>query len=170
MNSPIPSNSPLVPLAEDHVVALAKLAAVDKAASAIAVGGTSIETLAVLSDFRAFLDGPITRHFKQEEVALFPPLEAVIGADGGPTAVMRHEHQELYSAFDAWRKLADQAAAEPLGATPASALELQRVSRQIGSYLGQHIQKEDTVLFPMCHRFLPAPELELAGEKMKEVV
>ena len=169
MNSPIPANSPLVPLAEDHVVALAKLEAVDKAATAIAGCGTSTETLAVLADFRAFLDGPITRHFKQEEVALFPPLEAVIGAEGGPTAVMRHEHQELYAAFDEWRKLAEEAAAQPLGATPASALELQRVSRQIGSYLGQHISKEDSVLFPMCHRFLPAPALQQVGEKMKGV-
>lgn len=169
MNSPIPSDSPLVPLAEDHVVALAKLQDVDKAATAIAGCGTSAETLAVLADFRAFLDGPITRHFRQEEVALFPPLEQVIGAEGGPTAVMRREHSELYAAFDEWRKLAAQAAAAPLGATPASALELQRVSRQIGSYLGQHIHKEDNVLLPMCHRFLPAPALKQAGEKMKGV-
>ena len=169
MNSPIPANSPLVPLAEDHVVALAKLAAVDEAASQIAACGTTPDTLAVLADFRAFLDGPIARHFKQEEVALFPPLEAVIGAEGGPTAVMRHEHQELYAAFDEWRRLATEAAALPVGATPGSALELQRVSRQIGSYLGQHIHKEDNVLLPMCHRFLPAATLSEVGVKMQEV-
>ena len=62
MNSPIPANSPLAPLAEDHVVALAKLAAVDEAASQIAACGTTPDTLAVLADFRAFLDGPIARH------------------------------------------------------------------------------------------------------------
>jgi hemerythrin-like domain-containing protein len=125
--------------------------------------------LKVLADFRSFLDGPIARHFRQEEVALFPPLEAVIGSEGGPTAVMRHEHQELYVAFDEFRRLAAEAAAVPLGATPASAMELQRVARQIGSYLGQHIHKEDNVLLPMCHRFLPAPALAAVGEKMKGV-
>jgi hemerythrin-like domain-containing protein len=169
MNSPIPADSPLAPLAEDHVVALAKLAALDVAATSVAGCGTSEATLRVLSDFRSFLDGPITRHFKQEEVALFPPLEAVIGSEGGPTAVMRHEHQELYAAFDEYRRLAAEAAAVPVGATPASAVELQRVSRQIGSYLGQHIHKEDNVLLPMCHRFLSAPALAVVGEKMKGV-
>lgn len=169
MNSPIPANSPLVPLAEDHEVALAKMADLDKATTNIVGCGTSAETLKVLADFRAFLDGPISRHFKQEEVALFPPLEAVIGAEGGPTAVMRHEHQELYAAFDEYRRLAAEAAAVPVGATPASATELQRVARQIGAYLGQHIHKEDNVLLPMCHRFLPAPALADIGEKMKGV-
>ena len=169
MNSPIPADSPLAPLAEDHVVALAKMAALDTATTAIAACGTSADTLAVLADFRSFLDGPITRHFKQEEVALFPPLEAVIGSEGGPTAVMRHEHQELYGSFDEFRRLASEAASVPLGATPASALELQRVARQIGSYLGQHIHKEDSVLLPMCHRFLPAPALASIGERMKGV-
>ncbi len=169
MNSPIPANSPLVPLAEDHVVALEKLKAVNAAADQIAACGTSENTLAVLADFRAFLDGPISRHFKQEEVALFPPLEAVIGDQGGPTAVMRHEHQELYAAFDEWRALAADAAAQPVGATPAGALELQRVSRQISSYLGQHINKEDNVLLPMCHRFLPPAALAKVGIDMKNV-
>jgi hemerythrin-like domain-containing protein len=169
MNSPIPHDSPLVPLAEDHAVALTKLVAVDQAASAIVACGTSSDTLAVLADFRAFLDGPITRHFQQEEIALFPPLEAVIGAQGGPTAVMRHEHQELYAAFDEWRRLAAEAARAPVGSTPASASELQRVSRQIGSYLGQHIHKEDNVLLPMCHRFLPAATLAEVGERMQAV-
>ena len=169
MNSPIPADSPLVPLAEDHVVVLEKLTAINAAADQIASCGTSAGSLAVLADFRTFLDSAIARHFKQEEVALFPPLEAVIGDQGGPTAVMRHEHQELYAAFDEWRALADEAAAQPVGATPAGALELQRVSRQIGSYLGQHINKEDNVLLPMCHRFLPAAALAEVGAKMKSV-
>jgi hemerythrin-like domain-containing protein len=169
MNSPIPANSPLAPLANDHVVALEKLAAVNAAADQIVSCGTSTSSLAVLADFRSFLDGPITRHFKQEEVALFPPLEAVTGDQGGPTAVMRHEHQELYRAFDQWRALADEAAAQPVGATPGGALELQRVSRQIGSYLGQHINKEDNVLLPMCHRFLPPAALAEVGVRMDSV-
>jgi hemerythrin-like domain-containing protein len=151
------------------VVALAKMAALDTATTQIATCGTSPDTLAVLADFRAFLDGPITRHFKQEEVALFPPLEAVIGSEGGPTAVMRHEHQELYGNFDEYRRLSDEALTAPAGSTPASALELQLVARQIGSYLGQHIHKEDNVLLPMCHRFLPAPTLVAIGERMKGV-
>jgi hemerythrin-like domain-containing protein len=167
MNSPIPANSPLAPLAEDHVVALRKLAAVNAAADEIAGRGVSPSTLATLADFRAFLDGPITRHFQQEEVALFPPLEAVIGDQGGPTAVMRHEHQELYVAFDQWRALSGEAATTPVGAAPAGALELQRVSRQIGSYLEQHIHKEDKVLLPMCHRLLSAAALDEVGAKMK---
>jgi hemerythrin-like domain-containing protein len=169
MNSPIPANSPLAPLAEDHSVALEKLNAVNAAADQIVNRGTATGSLAVLADFRSFLDGPITRHFRQEEVALFPPLEAVIGDTGGPTAVMRHEHQELHVAFDQWRALAVNAAAQPVGATPAGALELQRVSRQIGSYLGQHINKEDNVLLPMCHRLLSQAALEEVAAKMKSV-
>jgi hemerythrin-like domain-containing protein len=169
MNSPIPANSPLVPLAEDHVAALEKLSAVNAAADQIVACGTSAGSLAVLADFRSFLDGPITRHFKQEEVALFPPLEAVIGDQGGPTAVMRREHQELYAAFDGWRALAAEAAGLPVGATPAGALELQRVSRQIGAYLGQHIHKEDNVLLPMCHRLLSPAALAEVGVGMNNV-
>jgi hemerythrin-like domain-containing protein len=169
MNSPIPANSPLAPLAADHVVALAKLSAVNAAADQIVTCGTTASSLAALADFRSFLEGPITRHFKQEEVALFPPLEAVIGDQGGPTAVMRHEHQELHAAFDQWRDLAAEAAAQPEGASPAGCLELQRVSRQLASYLGQHISKEDNVLLPMCHRLLSPAALEEVGANIKSV-
>lgn len=169
MNSPIPTNSPLVPLAQDHVVALAKLAALDKAVADLAAKGVSPEAVAVLADFRAFLDGPLARHFKQEEEALFPPLEAVMSRDRGPTAVMRHEHVDLLAAMDAWRSLADQVAAAPAGTMPSVALELQPVSRQIIAGLGQHIHKEDNVLFPMCHRLLLPATLEDVGKKMAEM-
>ena len=86
-----------------------------------------------------------------------------------PTDMLLAILKELYAAFDEWRALAAEAAALPVGATPAGALELQRVSRQIGSYLGQHINKEDNVLLPMCHRFLPPAALEEVGAKMKSV-
>ncbi len=169
MNSPIPTNSPLAPLAQDHVVGLAKLAALDKAVADLAAQGASPEALAVLADFRAFLDGPLARHFKQEEEALFPPLEAVMGRDRGPTAVMRYEHVDLLAAMDAWRSLADQVSAAPAGTASSAALELQRVSRQIIAGLGQHIHKEDNVLFPMSHRILPPATLEDVGKKMAEM-
>jgi len=168
VNSPIPINSPLAPLAQDHVVALAKLAALDKAVADLAAKGTSPEALAVLDDFRAFLDGPLARHFKQEEEVLFPPLEAVMGRDRGPTAVMRHEHVELLAAMDAWRSLADRVAAAPARTVLPAALELQRVSRQIIAGLGRHIHKEDNVLFPMSHRLLPPATLEDVGKKLAE--
>ena len=37
----------------------------------------------------------LTKHFSQEEDTLFPQFEQVTGMTGGPTQVMRMEHQQM---------------------------------------------------------------------------
>ena len=44
--------------------------------------------------FDAFA-GATERHFEAEESVLFPRFEAAPGTPGGPTAVMREEHDEM---------------------------------------------------------------------------
>jgi hemerythrin-like domain-containing protein len=86
----------------------------------------------------------MAQHFAMEETVLFPAYEAQTGMDGGPTAVMRSEHEEI-------RRLMTQ-------------LEMALQGEDGESYLGtaetlmimiqQHNMKEEQMLYPMAERVL----------------
>lgn len=122
-------------LSRDHRRLDAVLAAAKQALFAGDVPGGR----ARFSEFRSGLE----RHIQAEEEVAFPAFEAVSGgADGGPTAVMRHEHVEL-------RSLMGDVAAElePEGkqayTTPLAALTAR---------LFAHNGKEERILYPMMDR------------------
>lgn len=92
-------------------------------------------------------------HHGKEEAQLFPALvENGLSPDGGPTAVMRHEHEQ----GRAYVKEMEEAlsAAEEEGGDAST-----RFARAARLYLGllrEHIQKEDHCLFPMVPQILDA--------------
>lgn len=100
--------------------------------------------------FARFRD-EMERHLGSEEQRLFPALEAVTGSSGGPTAVMRGEH-------DMMRELFDRLAAA-LQATDIEAYE-QAVTTLV-ILMGQHNHKEENILYPICDRMLQADSAEL---------
>jgi hemerythrin-like domain-containing protein len=93
----------------------------------------------------------MTRHFAMEEDVLFPAFESATGSSGGPTAVMRSEHQQMNALIDAMdRALRAQDADGFLGQSE-TLLWLMR----------QHNAKEETMLYPMSDRVLGAERLGL---------
>lgn len=95
------------------------------------------------SEFKAGLE----QHMAWEEELLFPSFEARFGHMGGPTAVMRWEHQEIRKYLNAIsEKLAQsdwQTEAEELGLT---------------SVLCPHNHKEESILYPMIDQVTHAKE------------
>lgn len=106
---------------------------------------------------RRFLTG-MQRHFAMEEEVLFPAFEAASGSSMGPTAVMRHEHEQMRQLF--------------------GEMEQAMREQQIGDYLGasetllvlmqQHNAKEEQILYPMTDRMLEAQQPELLA-RMQEI-
>ena len=128
-------------LGQQHEQVLARLAAIEPAASANATNGE-------LAEFLAFLEGEVAEHFRLEEEALFPVLERRLGVSHGPLAVMNAEHTTF------------RALMHGLGASVrAGDLDRQRdCTLQIVDLLRGHIAKEDNVLFPMAARMLTREE------------
>lgn len=92
-------------------------------------------------------------HHGKEEGLLFPALIAAgLPGDAGPIAVMLSEHDQGRSCVkqmvEAWRRYraGDKAAAREFAESAAAYIEL----------LTAHIEKENTVLFPIAERILSA--------------
>ncbi|MBI4317516.1 MAG: hemerythrin domain-containing protein [Chloroflexi bacterium] len=91
-------------------------------------------------------------HHGKEEDVLYPHLEKLgVPKDGGPIAVMLMEHDEgrryvkgLAEAIERYEK-GDKAAARDVARNALSYAEL----------LGQHIPKEDNILYPIADQVLP---------------
>ncbi|MFQ5723571.1 MAG: hemerythrin domain-containing protein [Terriglobia bacterium] len=119
----------------------------------------SPQTLAdLLEFFQVFAD---RCHHGKEEDLLFPWLEQRgLPREGGPTGVMRSEHEQgrllvrrLSEAAQAYRRGADEARAEWAA-----------LARAYAALLRRHIDKENNVLFPMAESLLsPAEQQELAA-------
>jgi hemerythrin-like domain-containing protein len=105
-----------------------------------------------LEFFRGFAD---RCHHGKEENQLFPALEAKgFPRDGGPTGVMRYEHEQGRAHIRAMDQAIDGAAAgdrEAVGHFVTHA-------RGYTELLRQHIAKEDHCLFSMANQALSAAE------------
>lgn len=111
-----------------------------------------------LTHFGRFRDA-LEHHFTMEEQILFPAFEEKTGMSGGPTAVMRREHEQM-------RDLAQM-------------MQLDIDNQDDSSYLGhsevlnimmaQHNLKEENVLYQMCDQVLRAEAPRLM-DSMKDAV
>lgn len=86
------------------------------------------------------------RHFRMEEDALFPAVEAATGlqAGAGPTAVMRLEHADIR---DLLHDLVQAAAAHDAEAVLGNTETLLMLMQQ-------HNAKEENILYPLADRAL----------------
>jgi len=103
--------------------------------------------------FREFADA--CHHGKEEDVLFRAMTDHGFPVNGGPIAVMLHEHAEGRALVGALRQHASGT-----GAFTAEALRaLSGTARAFAAVLGAHIQKEDGVLYPMAEQRLPAGAL-----------
>lgn len=94
--------------------------------------------------FAAFMPA-ILRHFAREEGILFPEFEARTGMTGGPTQVMRDEHDQM-------RNTLEGMAATVSRHDQAGYLGL---SETLLMLMRQHNMKEERILYPMADQALP---------------
>jgi iron-sulfur cluster repair protein YtfE (RIC family) len=97
---------------------------------------------AATESFRVALE----RHLAMEEKVLFPEFETRTGMSGGPTAVMRGEHDQM-------RGLCAQMAESALR---RSAEQFLGHAETLLILMQQHNLKEESVLYPMAERSLGA--------------
>ena len=109
---------------------------------------TDIQDLSALTDFlKAFVD---TCHHGKEEGILFPALQAKdLAQTQAPIARMLDEHAQ------GRRHLADMEAALQ---AEVNLKAFHEAARAYTALLLAHIDKENTVLFPMARRLLSGPE------------
>jgi hemerythrin-like domain-containing protein len=93
-------------------------------------------------------------HFDAEENLLFPAFEAATGMRGGPTQMMRHEHEQMRSLLT---QLADACTAHD-GEAYAGVAETLLMLMQ------QHNMKEENILYPMCDQALGTEAQRVAAE------
>ncbi len=137
-------------LSEEHQTILRVLACVEKLVSDEAYREEPVATFSAIVDFlRTYAD---RLHHGKEESLLFPAMESNgMPAENGPTAVMRHEHEEGRALVRHMAEICDgqgfsvSAIADP--------------GMQFVTLLRGHIGKEDNILFPMAARMLPEHQL-----------
>jgi hemerythrin-like domain-containing protein len=138
-------------LMSEHRVIEGVIHSIETAAQRLESGQTvRPEFFLSAADFiKGFADGC---HHKKEEGVLFKALGSFgLPADGGPVAVMLAEHEEG-RVFTAGMR---QAALRLQAGEPSAALDVAKNARGYAALLRQHIQKEDTVLFPIADQVLP---------------
>ena len=99
-------------------------------------------------------DTAMRRHFSMEEEVLFPAVESAMGmpAGGGPTAVMRDEHDQMRGVLDAMNQALESGNVNDVLDHGDTLLIL----------VQQHNVKEETVLYPMCDEALGVNWTKLA--------
>ncbi|MBI3914701.1 MAG: hemerythrin domain-containing protein [Chloroflexi bacterium] len=122
--------------------------------------------LATIQSLGAMLAAALVPHAMMENEVFFPAIEGRIG-EGGPTTVMRMEHQEIEERL---RELSDFKGAHEdiegaLARLPATrdADAARRVMKDVVLAACEHFAKEENILFPMAEQMLDARALEEMG-------
>ncbi len=157
------NESPTDQLREEHELVLMVVEAMDREVAGIeTTGRVHRERVAQMVDFtRNFTDG--CHHAKEEEL-LFPALEERSPAAGGPVSVMLSEHEAAREAIRAID------AALPGVEDSEDARRVVAENLALYTYLLRlHINKENTVLFPLADRLLSDQEQEMLADDFARV-
>ncbi len=118
-------------------------------------GTTEKEELARFVTFvREFADA--CHHGKEEDILFTAMVDAGFPREGGPIAVMLHEHDQGRALVRILRERSEQAGAW----TDADRQEIANVARGYSAMLHAHIHKEDAVLYPMAEQHLSPEQME----------
>jgi hemerythrin-like domain-containing protein len=107
---------------------------------------------------REFADA--CHHGKEEDILFAAMVEHGFPRNGGPIAVMLHEHDQGRGLVGILRERAGQSAAWSDG----DRTEIAEVSRGFAQLLRAHIHKEDAILYPMAEQHLPSDALAAVGD------
>ncbi|MBI2953831.1 MAG: hemerythrin domain-containing protein [Chloroflexi bacterium] len=135
-----------------HEVGLAMLDSLAQAATALREERRS-EALRGFERVLHFFDGELKIHFDHEERALFPALSRIIGP-AGPVGAMIGEHDSLWRCVDDFTEEIEVLRDDVAGAEQRTIAEIDRLANHIIWLLRGHINKEDTMLFPLAEKTL----------------
>lgn len=143
-------------LRTEHQHALKQLALLGEASARLRDNGYSEEDHAAVTAAVRFINNEVRAHNEREEQYLFPEMERVMPPNG-PTAVMRAEHRTLWEDLNTLEQVLP-------GVTAASGkdvfVNLHGSAMAVVNLLGNHIMKEDNILFPMAEAHLSPAQLE----------
>lgn len=100
----------------------------------------------------------LEHHFKMEEQVMFPAFEKKTGMVGGPTAMMKMEHEQMRSVVSQMKKDMDEKNKDHFFG----------LSESLMMIIQQHNMKEEQMLYAMADNHLGA-EAQNVIEKMKEL-
>ena len=121
-------------------------------------GGTEKAELSRFVKFlREFADA--CHHGKEEDILFTTMVDHGFPRDGGPIAVMLHEHDQGRGLIRILRERAEQA--DPW--SDADRHEVAAVAAGYADLLRAHIHKEDAILYPMAEQHLPPEGMEAVG-------
>jgi iron-sulfur cluster repair protein YtfE (RIC family) len=104
------------------------------------------DAAAVKASWRTF-QGELLKHLRMEEEVLFPAFEQATGmTDGGPTFVMRSEHDQMRGLLEQMETAADGGDRD----------ELIDLGDTLLMLIQQHNQKEEQMLYPLAEQALGA--------------
>lgn len=148
--------NPLEALEEQHQHGLRELDRLAAALTKLEHGEALSPLVEEIREAVTFIDTEVRHHNQMEEEHLFPMLESV--APDSPVPIMLDEHRELWSALDAVQRCLPA-----LDAAPDDEAERRNLLGEgfhICDLLRAHIEKEDTILFPMAQERLAPEQLE----------
>jgi uncharacterized protein (DUF2249 family)/iron-sulfur cluster repair protein YtfE (RIC family) len=129
----------------------------------------AIETREWVEGLKAFTEFQtgLRRHIRMEEEVLFSEFEERSGIrEGGPTDVMRMEHQEIMAIMDDIRRIT-----EATVNNPAEGVTLTKDLKYLGQSLAQllytHNQKEERILYPHSDTMMSEEERDAVVRKMQ---
>ncbi len=93
--------------------------------------------------WQAFAD-ELEKHFTREEQILFPEFEQATGMTGGPTQMMRMEHEQMRSLVNEINKVG----------TARDMDQFLGLSESLMVIMQQHNMKEEQILYPMTDQSL----------------
>ena len=100
-------------------------------------------------------------HGKEEDILFAAMVDHGFPRNGGPIAVMLHEHDQGRGLVRILRERAEQ----PAPWNDEDRKEIAEVSRGFADMLRGHIHKEDAILYPMAEQHLPSDALAAVGER-----
>lgn len=155
--------TPTSELMEEHRVIERMLRLVSKAADKLENGEkVDKELWAGASDFlKNFADK--CHHAKEEKLLFVKMMQRGMSGEVGPIAVMLREHEDGRAHV---RRIAALSAGN---LDKKDSAELIRHSRGYVELLSQHIQKEDSVLYPMANQILTSDDQEELVEGFEKV-
>jgi hemerythrin-like domain-containing protein len=107
---------------------------------------------------REFADA--CHHGKEEDILFAAMVANGFPRNGGPIAVMLHEHDQGRGLVGILRQRSEQ----PGPWSDADRSEIGEVARGFAQLLRGHIHKEDAILYPMAEQHLPPEVMQGVGE------
>jgi len=146
---------PIDILMKEHEEGMSDLGIISQAAKSIQVDGFSARAFQEMATAVRAIADLISRHNNAEETLLFPLLERHTNAMPGTIMI---EHREVTRTFrELLRSINDIEEGRIHG---SSIRELLQLANFVVSHLGNHMTKENTVLFPLAKRLLTNEEYE----------